>query len=105
MTNYQIQDISLREFLKIFERDPFGDKVVESIKDDWLANRRAMAERLLALNLRSKSMGTRMSDSDLISLRSYRSQSIVSQSSRGRSIYTSKYGNNSAAGRHGIGLK
>lgn len=71
--NTNMQEITLREFLKIFERDPFGDKVVSQIKDDWLAERKAKAEKILALNLRSKSLGTRMSDSDLISLRSYRS--------------------------------
>ena len=38
--NNNIVEITLREFLKIFERDPFGDKVVGSIKDDWLEGRK-----------------------------------------------------------------
>ena len=93
--NPNLHEITLREFLKIFERDPFGDKVVNCIKDDWLADRKAKTERALAINLRSKSLGrSRMSDSDLISLRSYRSQSIISQSSKSKSLYTTMYGIN-----------
>lgn len=84
-----LEEITLKEFLKIFERDIFGDKVVKAIKGDWLENRRQAEERILALTLRSKTKGIKRSDSEITSQKSY---SVISQSSKGKSLYTSLHG-------------
>ena len=96
-----IQEVTLKAFLKIFERDIFGDKVVSSIKEDWLEGRRKAVEKLIAKSIRTKSKGG-LSDSDLMSLKS---QSIISQSSK-RSMYTSMYGKwGTTASKGGFSMK
>ena len=30
-----VRSITMKDFIKIFERDPFGEKVVEIIKEEW----------------------------------------------------------------------
>ena len=37
----KVEEITMKEFVKIFERDPFGDKVVDKIKEEWEADRKA----------------------------------------------------------------
>jgi Ca2+-binding EF-hand superfamily protein len=62
----KVEEITMKEFVKIFERDPFGDKVVDKIKEEWEADRKAKLDKIVSKIIRKRSVsGSRVSDSDV----------------------------------------
>lgn len=56
----------MKEFVKIFERDPFGDKVVDKIKEEWETDRKAKLDKIISKIIRKRSVsGSKVSDSDV----------------------------------------
>jgi Ca2+-binding EF-hand superfamily protein len=44
----QVEEITMKEFIKIFERDPFGEKATEIIKGECDRKKEAAAEKIVA---------------------------------------------------------
>ena len=62
----KVQEITMKEFVKIFERDPFGDKVVDKIKEEWEADRKAKFDKIVSKIIRKRSIsGSKVSESDV----------------------------------------
>ena len=80
------------EFIKIFERDRFGDKATQIIKQECRLKKEKQAEELIASIVKSrKSHGnsSHLSDSDIASIRSMSgvSKGSVSSKKSKRSLY------------------
>ena len=43
-----VEEITMKEFIKIFERDPFGDKATEVIKAECNKKKEEAAEKIIA---------------------------------------------------------
>jgi hypothetical protein len=77
----------MREFIKVFEKDSFGDKATSIIKQECSRKILEVAEKMVAKLIRKRSKSN-LSNSDIMSLRSY---SAISKGSKSlsRSIYSS----------------
>lgn len=59
----------MKDFIKIFERDPFGDKVVDVIKEEWKESKHQEFQKEVRKFYSKRSKGT-LTESDVMSMHS-----------------------------------